>query len=193
MALTRTITLTTAGTDTGPFNLYSDTDSYSSAFDSSISKSSLVGGYTTTTIPLETTIVRVKSTGACTNYIDLSLPHANLSWTFYADAPTGEFFITVNAAPTVHEYSTTQYTSYSGNIIVYEGDIIYTQVGTGGCTGAPYGGSNAKASVTGIIVDAVCNSSNPSVVLSPATYTITSGDIGNNLILTANSECGTTC
>jgi hypothetical protein len=65
------ITLTTAGADTGPFNLYSNTDSYVTAFATSIAKSVLVAGYTSTVVPAGTNTIRVKSTGTCTNYVDL--------------------------------------------------------------------------------------------------------------------------
>jgi len=65
------ITLTTAGTDTGPFNLYSNTDSYVTAFQTGIAKSLLVAGYTSTVVPAGTNTIRVKSTGTCTNFVDL--------------------------------------------------------------------------------------------------------------------------
>lgn len=67
------ITLTTAGTDTGPFDLYSDVDGYVSAFVTSVSKAALVSGYSTSLAPVGTTIVRVQSTGLCNNYIDITL------------------------------------------------------------------------------------------------------------------------
>lgn len=65
------ITLTTAGADTGPFNLYSNVDSYTTAFETGVAKSALVAGYLSTVVPASTTYVRVKSTGRCTNYIDI--------------------------------------------------------------------------------------------------------------------------
>jgi len=74
MAITATITLTSAGTDTGPFDLYSNTDAYGTAFATNISRASLLAGYTTSAIPDATVTVRVKSTGTCTNYIDLEVP-----------------------------------------------------------------------------------------------------------------------
>lgn len=67
------LTLTTAGIDTGPFNLYSDVDSYVTAFESGVSRADLVAGYITSSAPGGTTIVRVRSTGYCTNYIDIEL------------------------------------------------------------------------------------------------------------------------
>ena len=67
-----TITLTTAGADTGPFNLYSDVDGYISAFETGVSKASLLAGYTSSLVPNGTTTVRVMSASAlCTNYIDI--------------------------------------------------------------------------------------------------------------------------
>jgi len=68
------VTLTTAGADTGPFNLYSDVDGYISAFETGVSKASLLAGYTSLVAPDGTTIVRVRSASAlCINYIDLTL------------------------------------------------------------------------------------------------------------------------
>lgn len=68
------IILTTAGADTGPFNIYSDVDGYISAFETGVSKASLLAGYTSSLAPNGTTIVRVMSASAlCTNYIDLTL------------------------------------------------------------------------------------------------------------------------
>lgn len=68
------VTLTTAGADTGPFNLYSDVDGYISAFETGVSKASLLAGYTSSLAPNGTTIVRVRSASAlCKNYINLTL------------------------------------------------------------------------------------------------------------------------
>jgi hypothetical protein len=71
--MTITITLTTAGTDTGPFNLYSDVDGYVSAFETGVAKIDLVAGYTTALAPDGTKVVRILSTGLCTNYTDLAV------------------------------------------------------------------------------------------------------------------------
>ena len=45
------VTLTTAGADTGPFNLYSDVDGYISAFETDVPKASLLAGYTSSVAP----------------------------------------------------------------------------------------------------------------------------------------------
>ena len=71
--MTVLITLTAAGADTGPFNLYSDTNSYATPFTSSISRATLVSGFTATGVPDGTTIIRATSTGNCTTSIDLTV------------------------------------------------------------------------------------------------------------------------
>jgi hypothetical protein len=70
--MTVLITLTTAGTDSGPFDLYSNLDGYISAFESAVPKASLLAGYPSSLVPDFTTTIRVRSNnGLCTNYIDI--------------------------------------------------------------------------------------------------------------------------
>ena len=71
--MTVLITLTIAGTDSGPFDLYSDINGYTSAFESGVSRASLLAGYSSALVPNFTTIVRVQSTGDCSNNIDITL------------------------------------------------------------------------------------------------------------------------
>lgn len=71
--MTVLITLTTAGTDSGPFNLYTELDGFITPFETGVSKASLTGGYTSSLVPDYATIIRVKSTGDCVNYIDIIL------------------------------------------------------------------------------------------------------------------------
>jgi hypothetical protein len=93
MAISAIITLTTSGNDTGPFNLYSNINNYATAFESSILRSNLISGFITNNIPDNTSIVRLKSMGVCTNYIDLnvispSLPTATPTPTSTGPTPT---------------------------------------------------------------------------------------------------------
>jgi len=71
--MTTVLTLTTAGTDSGPFDLYSNLDGFVTPFEIGVSKASLVAGYTTTLVPNYTTMVRVKSTGICLTSTDIDL------------------------------------------------------------------------------------------------------------------------
>jgi hypothetical protein len=69
--MTVLITLTIAGSDTGPFDLYSDVDGFVIPFEINVPKASLVSGYTSSLVPNGAILIRVKSQSACTNYIDL--------------------------------------------------------------------------------------------------------------------------
>lgn len=72
MAQTVYITLTSAGADTGPFNLYSNIDGFLSPFETSVAKIDLEAGYISYLVPDGTSTVRVMSTSLlCNNYIDL--------------------------------------------------------------------------------------------------------------------------
>ena len=72
--MTVLITLTAAGSDTGPFDIYSDVDGFTSAFEVGVLKTSLLSGYTSSLVPDNTTIVRVKSTSVyCKNQVDITL------------------------------------------------------------------------------------------------------------------------
>ena len=73
MAFSATISLTSAATNTGPFDLYSDVDSFATAFESAVSKASLLSGFLSSNVPNGTVTCRVKSTGTCTNYVDMPI------------------------------------------------------------------------------------------------------------------------
>lgn len=69
--MTVLITLTLAGADTGPFDIYSDSDGYTTPLVTGVAKSALVAGYSLAGVPNDATIIRVTSTGTCTNSIDM--------------------------------------------------------------------------------------------------------------------------
>jgi len=71
--MTVLIALTTAGTSTGPFNLYSNTDNYATPFETNVPKASLVAGYLSVVVPAGTTTVQVRSLGTCTNSINIPI------------------------------------------------------------------------------------------------------------------------
>jgi len=68
------LTLTTAGSDTGPFDLYSNLDGFITPFEVGVNKATLVGGYSTSA-PDYATTVRIQSTGDCINYTDVLLQY----------------------------------------------------------------------------------------------------------------------
>jgi hypothetical protein len=76
------------GGDAGPFNLYSNTDGYTTPFATNISAAVLEAGYTSTVVPNGTTIIRVVSTGVCTNYIDIVLTEPTTTSTSTSSSST---------------------------------------------------------------------------------------------------------
>jgi hypothetical protein len=67
------ITLTFAGSGTGPFNLLTDVDGYTTPFVTGVTRSSLISGYATSLVPDNAFVIRCKSTGICLNYIDIPI------------------------------------------------------------------------------------------------------------------------
>lgn len=117
------ITLTTAGSDVGPlFDLFSNTDGYSVAFETGVSTSALLAGYTSNLVPDGTTIIRVKSYGACVNYIDITVtgPIAITTTLFGLDT-------VFEACAGISSILTT--TRYVVNAFVNPGDILYNGPG----------------------------------------------------------------
>ena len=80
--MTVILTLTTAGSDSGPFDLYSNINGFTSAFETGVDKASLEAGYSTALVPDFTTTVRIKSNGKfCTNYVDVVLENTTTTTT----------------------------------------------------------------------------------------------------------------
>lgn len=101
--MTVLITLTIAGADSGPFDLYSNLDGYVSAFETGVSKAALLAGYSSALVPNGTTTVRIKSTGVCTNYIDVTVvttttTTSSTTTTTTTAAPIGDTFFIVNSS-----------------------------------------------------------------------------------------------
>jgi hypothetical protein len=97
MARSVYITLTSAGVDTGPFNLYSNADGFVTPFESNVSKASLVGGYLSLYVPNAATIIQIRSMGACQNYINLS----GFGYVAPSVSPTPSVTVTPTKTPSV--------------------------------------------------------------------------------------------
>jgi hypothetical protein len=108
--MTVLITLTVAGTDSGPFNLYSNLDGYTSAFESGVSRAALLAGYASALVPDFTTIVRVQSVGDCNNHIDIQL--YAISTTSTSTSSTSSTTTTsTTVANTCYEFESDPYTT----------------------------------------------------------------------------------
>ena len=109
--MTVLITLTTAGTSTGPFNLYSNIGNYATPFETNVPKASLVAGYLSTSVPAGTTTVQVRSLGTCTNSIDIPIDLLTTSTT--STSTTSTSTTTVPTTTTTTEPTTTTTTTSS--------------------------------------------------------------------------------
>lgn len=94
--MTVLITLTSAGADTGPFNLYSNVDGYITPFETGISKAALLAGYSSILVPDGTATVRIKSTGSCVNSTDVTVVYPTTTTT----TTIGTTTTTTTASPT---------------------------------------------------------------------------------------------
>ena len=175
MAKSATITLTTAGTNTGPFNLLSDVDSYITPFESNVPRASLIAGYTTNLIPDAATIVRVKSNGACTNYIDLTYPGTPTTTTT-TTTTTSTSTTTTTAPPPPTTTSTTTTTTTPAA----------TTTSTTTTTTTPAATTTSTTTTTTTAVPTTTSTTTTTTTSSgPVLYTINSGASG-----TSGEACG---
>jgi hypothetical protein len=86
--MTVLVTLTLAGTDVGPFNLYSNVDGYTTPIATGVSRAALVAGYNLLNVPDSASVIRVQSTGTCTNYLDILLSGATTTTTSSTSSTT---------------------------------------------------------------------------------------------------------
>ena len=103
---TATITLTTIGTAAGPFDLYSNSDSYVVPFETGITRAQLLAGFLSNNLPTAATIVRVKSTTYCVNFLNINVTNATTTTAGPTTTTT-----TTTAAPTTTTTSTTTTTT----------------------------------------------------------------------------------
>ena len=118
--MTVLITLTTAGTDSGPFNLYTELDGYDIPFETGVLKTALTSGYTSTVVPDYATIVRVKSTGDCVNYIDITLTSPTTTTTSTSSTTT----TTTTLAPTTTTTTTLGYVLWPLSTLTDPSDTV---------------------------------------------------------------------
>lgn len=141
MAQTVLITLTTAGANTGPFDLYSDADGYVTPFENDVPKASLVSGYTSVLVPDLATIVRVQSDGACVNYIDLTIVTTTTTTTTAAPvyAFTGSGYSNINESDACSDAIANNRTLTSDCAVIAPGCVIFTNpLGTNPLLGNSY-------------------------------------------------------
>lgn len=109
--MTITITLTSAGSDSGPFDIYGNSTGSFVLITSGVSKLSLTSGYNIS-VPDGTTVVRVQSTGTCTNYQDIPVQTTTTTVAPTTAAPTtqppGELCFYYDAVVAVNDLQNSQ-------------------------------------------------------------------------------------
>jgi hypothetical protein len=101
-----TITLTNPGTDTGPFNIYTNIDNYTLPIATSVSRATLVGAGYAATVDGNTTTIKVQSTGTCTSSIFLPITQPTTTTTTSTAAPTTTSTTTVGPTTTTSTTAT---------------------------------------------------------------------------------------
>jgi hypothetical protein len=173
--MTVLITLTTAGTDSGPFDLYSNLDGYTSAFESGVSRLDLLAGYASALVPDFTTIVRVQSVGDCNNHIDIQL--YAISTTSTSTSSTSSTTTTsTTVANTCYEFESDPYTTtFSAQYIDCNG-VVQTVNDT--CLSPPCTytlcGFAVLSSSTSMTIVSVCGTTTTTTTSTPTTTTTSS-------------------
>lgn len=138
------LTLTTAGSDTGPFDLYSDLDGFITPFETGVDKATLEAGYSTT-VPDGASIVRITSAGDCVNSVDITLRLADCNLEGYVQAITTTTTSTT-VAPT---YCVSWTAANEGNIkMSTEGYIDFTAI----LAGRTIVGGLSAGTITGYVI-----------------------------------------
>ena len=118
--------LTTAGVDSGPFDLYSNLDGYSEPFEENVSRASLIAGYSTD-VPDYATVVRITSKEDCISSVDITLRDVECDLEGY----TGEITTTSTSTSTSTSTTTTTTANPCPNCIPGTEVTIGTQIWTG--------------------------------------------------------------
>jgi hypothetical protein len=185
--MTVLITLVIAGTDSGPFDLYSNNDGYVSAFESGVSRAALIAGYASSLVPDYTAIIRVKSNGElCTNYIDIPVIEIPSTTTTTTTAACGCFEIETNISQTDLDDATGNTNPADDNLISFFfldcngvfSQASYTVAGTyystDVCTNDPASILNFRYMKNDILITTVVSTASLSVICCTTTTTSTS-------------------
>jgi hypothetical protein len=140
--MTTLITLTLAGSDTGPFSIYSNVDGFTTPTVTGISRATLLAGYTAT-VPDGTVQVLVRSTGECdrdlyltvsgaptpttttTTSTTLPVPELRLDW-FVGGQSGGKLIVFSSSGAQLLNVTSNAGSSQSGVIYPSLSDLPYT-------------------------------------------------------------------
>jgi len=113
--MTVLVQLTVAGTDVGPFNIYSNVNYSIPIPPTNVSKSDLLAGYPVEVDPA-TTVIRVQSQGQCKNQIDINVSGTTPAFYYIATltdcaacgtSRPGNIYVRSSSALTIGKWYTT--------------------------------------------------------------------------------------
>jgi len=117
------ITFTTIGVDAGPFNLYSNVDGFTTAFESGVTRAQLLAGFPSVNVPTGTTIIKAQSVGVCNNGYDIVVP-PTLCFMFLPDDDDNTYLLSQVYNPT-SSYVYGAFTGYEeSGIVTTSHDLI---------------------------------------------------------------------
>lgn len=188
--MTVLITLTLAGSDTGPFNLYSDVNGFTTPFQTGVSKSVLEAGLSSSSVPDGSSTILVKSTGACNRDLYLTIAGNTTTTTTSTTSSSSTTSTSTTAAPT-SKITNFGARNVAGAIRKNGVNVTSFAVGNGGAyttvslSGVTWGptdklemiiNSTAPFGASLTITDATI-SPNGAVLQSPTSYTGNGGNI----------------
>lgn len=108
------IQLISAGTNTGPFNIYSDVDGFVTSFENNISKTKILKGFTSVLVPDDTSIIKIVSEGDCSTdvYLDVT-PYITTTTTTSTTLTTTSTTSTTTSTTSTTSTTTTSTTTSS--------------------------------------------------------------------------------
>jgi len=115
------ISFISIGTDAGPFNLYSDVDGFTSAFETGVTRQQLLDGFASSNAPDGTNFVKVLSTGVCQTSVLLFVPGGITTTTTTTLTPTTTS--TTTAGP-FYEYTQNVTNCASCGVFFIAGNVI---------------------------------------------------------------------
>jgi hypothetical protein len=160
---TVTITFTLAGSDVGPFDLYSDADGYTTPFATGILAATLLAGYTSTVVPDASTTILARSTGVCTRDLYMPIVGAPTTTTTTTIIPPTTTTTTTSIVPHYSVVLTSCSEAYSYFQIsgFTAGDVVLLEADFSGLLNAPItSGYGTRADI--FITDGVTGNSDSS-------------------------------
>jgi hypothetical protein len=159
--MTVLITLTLAGTDVGPFDIYSNIDGYTTPVVTGISRATLLAGYYAT-VPDGTTEVLVQSTGTCNTQLYLNVSGNTTTTTSTSSSTT-------TTTTTVLRVLTISYNTYTSAFtilasvaptqsVTINAGITADGYPTNTCTTGAVAGASLNGNILGLSVGQSANS-----------------------------------